>query len=208
MTKDTRLWLAAAPLVLASGSATRRTLLEAVGVPLLVVPPRLDERAFEAPLLQRGASGGELALALARAKAQTVSHERPDALVLGADQTLTLDRRIFSKPQDRRQARSQLEALAGRAHCLFAAAAVMRGGETLWESVDQATLTMRPLSEAFLDAYLDACGPNVMTSVGAYQVEARGAHLFETIEGSHATVLGLPLLPLLAFLRSGGYLLA
>jgi septum formation protein len=200
------LWLAPQPLLLASGSAVRRTLLEAAGIAVEARPASLDERAIEgsAPSDDPGA----VAALLARAKALRVAADVPGRLVVGADQTLALGRRRFDKPADRAAARAQLRALAGRTHELHAAVAVVRGRDVLFEHGSVARLTMRPLTEAFLDRYLDVAGAAVTASVGAYQVEAVGIQLFERIDGDHFTVLGLPLLPLLAYLRTEGSLAA
>ncbi|HML15267.1 MAG TPA: Maf family protein [Xanthobacteraceae bacterium] len=198
------LWRAAAPLVLASGSAVRRRLLEAAGIPVEVRPASLDERALEASAPSEDPSA--VAALLARAKALRVAGDLSGRLVVGADQTLALGRRRFDKPADRAAARAQLQALAGRTHELHAALAVARGRDVLFEHVAVARLTMRPLSEAFLDGYLEAAGAAVTASVGGYQLEAVGVHLFERIEGDHFTILGLPLLPLLAYLRAEGSL--
>ena len=200
------LWLAPSPLVLASGSAVRRGLLEAAGIPVEARPASLDERAIEAGAPSE--EPGAVAALLARAKALHVAAQMPGRLVVGADQTLALGRRRFDKPKDRAAARAQLRALAGRTHELHAAVAVARGPQVLYEHVGVARLTMRALTDAFLDRYLDAVGPAVVASVGAYQVEGPGIHLFERIEGDHFTVLGLPLLPLLAYLRAEGSLAA
>jgi septum formation protein len=200
------LWLAPQPLVLASGSAVRCTLLEAAGIAVEARSASLDERAIEA-----GAPSDDpavVAALLARAKALRVAADVPGRLVVGADQTLALGRRRFDKPADRAAARAQLQALAGRTHELHAAVAVVRGSDVLFEHGSVARLTMRPLTEAFLDRYLDAAGVAVTASVGAYQVEAIGIELFERIDGDHFTVLGLPLLPLLAYLRAEGSLAA
>jgi nucleoside triphosphate pyrophosphatase len=198
------LWLAAAPLVLASGSAVRRKLLEAAGIPVEVRPASLDERAVEASAPRDNPS--EVAGLLAREKALRVAKDVPSRLVVGADQTLALGNRRFDKPADRAAARAQLMALAGRTHELHAAVAVARGVAVLFEHVAVARLTMRPLNDGFLDRYLDAAGTAVAASVGGYQLEALGVHLFERVEGDHFTILGLPLLPLLAYLRAEGSL--
>jgi septum formation protein len=200
------LWLASSPLVLASGSTVRRALLEAAGIPVEARPANLDERAIEADAPSEDPSA--VAALLARAKALRVAASVPPRLVVGADQTLALGRRRFDKPADRAAARAQLKTLAGRTHELHAAVAVARGRDVLFEHVAVARLTMRPLSETFLDRYLDAVGAAVSASVGAYQVEAIGIGLFDRIEGDHFTILGLPLLPLLAYLRAEGSLAA
>jgi septum formation protein len=198
------LWLTAAPLVLASGSVVRRKLLEAAGIPVEVRPASLDERAVEASAPRDDPSA--VAVLLARAKALRVAGDVPDRLVVGADQTLALGSRRFDKPADRAAARAQLKTLAGHTHELHAAVAVARRRDVLFEHVGVARLTMRPLSDALLDRYLEAAGAAVTASVGAYQLEALGVHLFERIEGDHFTILGLPLLPLLAYLRAEGSL--
>jgi septum formation protein len=200
----TPLWLGAQPLVLASRSASRHAMLAAAGVPIEVSVPDLDERAVEAsagPL-----EPAKVAMLLAREKAKAIAREKPGRLVVGADQTLALGPRRFDKPPDARAARAQLEALSGNTHQLHSAVAVVRDREVLLDAVDTASLTMRPLSAEFLDAYFAAAGPAVLESVGGYQLEKLGIHLFARIEGDHFTVLGLPLLPLIAFLRKAGCL--
>jgi septum formation protein len=200
----TPLWRGAQPLVLASRSASRRAMLTVAGLPIEISVPDLDERAVEAaagPL-----EPAKVAMLLAREKAKAIARERPGRLVIGADQTLALGLRRFDKPRDVEAARAQLGALAGNTHQLHSAVAVVRDEEVLLDTVDTASLTMRPLSGAFLDAYLDAAGPAVLESVGAYQLEKLGIHLFARIEGDHFTILGMPLLPLIAFLRKAGCL--
>ncbi len=191
------------PLVLASKSEVRRNLLESAGIPVRIEPADIDERGVEAanPGLQPAAA----AQLLAREKAIAVSRIHP-GLVLGADQTLALGSRRYSKPRDLEAAREHLRSLAGDTHELHSAAAVVQAGEIVFETVSTAKLTMRPLSDEFLDAYLSAAGDRVTKSVGGYQLESLGVHLFERIEGDHFTVLGLPLLSLLAHFRSSGLL--
>ncbi len=196
------LWRAE-PLVLASKSSVRRALLEAAGIPLKIEPAAIDERAIESSKAA-SASAGNVALLLAREKALEVAGRKSKSTVLGADQTLALGARRFSKPANALAAREQLKALAGKTHELHAAVAVAQGGEIVFETVATARLTVRPLSESFLDAYLAAAGERVSSSVGAYQLERLGVHLFERVEGDHFTILGLPLLPLLAYFRSAG----
>ena len=198
----TPLWRPAQPLVLASRSTSRRAMLMAAGLPIEVSVPDLDERAVEAaagPL-----APAHVAVLLAREKATAVSRQKPGRLVVGADQTLALGLRRFDKPRDVASARAQLESLAGRTHELHSAVAVVRDQRVLLEAVDTARLTMRALSTTFLDAYFAAAGAAVHESVGAYQIEKLGIHLFARIDGDHFTVLGLPLLALLAFLRKAG----
>jgi len=191
------------PLVLASKSEVRRKLLEAAGIPVVIDPTDIDERKVESK--NAGLSPDGAALLLAREKALAVARSRK-GLILGADQTLALGERRFSKPVDSAAAREQLKALAGQTHALHSAAAIARDGEIVFETVSTAQLTMRPLSEAFLDAYLAYAGERVSKSVGAYQLEGLGVHLFEKVDGDHFTVLGLPLLSLLAYFRKAGWL--
>jgi septum formation protein len=198
------LWQSADPLVLASKSVIRRTMLEAAGLPVVVAPADIDERAVEARAGLVGA--GEVAVLLAREKARVASARSGPRFVIGADQTLALADQRFSKPAGRAAARDQLRALSGRTHELHSAVAVARDGRVLFCHVDVARLTMRTLSDRFLEAYLDEAGPAVTSSVGAYQLEKLGVHLFERIDGDHFTILGLPLFALLGFLRREGWL--
>src|SRR6195952_5744980 len=191
------MWRGTKPLILASQSPARRALLANAGIAFEAIPAEIDERA-----IQR-ASGlsapGEIAALLAREKAISVSLRHPGQFVVGADQTLALHQRLFSKPAGRAQAAVQLRTLAGQSHELHSATAVARDGEILFEDVSIARMTMRPLDGAAIRAYLDAAGEAITTSVGAYQLEGLGVHLFERIEGDHFTILGLPLLPLFLF---------
>ncbi len=198
------LWLAATPLVLASRSAVRRTLLEAAGIAVEICPADIDERGVEAgaPLQAPVA----IAALLAREKASVIAGRNRERLVLGADQTLSLDGRRFTKPADRAAARAQLRALSGRTHELYSAIAFVHDGVVLFEHVGVARLTMRAVSDRFLDDYLDAVGETATASVGAYQLEGFGIQLFERIDGDYFTVLGLPLLTALDFLRRHGCL--
>jgi septum formation protein len=198
------IWRGTKPLILASQSLARQRLLANAGIAFEAIPAAIDERAIQ---LASGLSApGEIAALLAREKAASVSLRHPGQFVVGADQTLALDRRLFSKPAGRAQAAAQLRALAGQTHELHSATAVARDGAILFEDASIARMTMRPLDGAAIRAYLDAAGEAVTTSVGAYQLEGLGVHLFEHIEGDHFTILGLPLLPLLKFLRSQGLL--
>ena len=196
------------PLVLASASKARRALLEAAGLEILTDPAALDEAAVKASLASEGAGSADIALALAELKALRVSSRHPGLIVLGADQILDCEGQRFDKPEDLAAARAQLRALEGRRHRLISALVALRDGQRLWHHCGEALLTMRRFSEAFLESYLAAAGPAVLGSVGAYQLEGRGAQLFTRVEGDYFTVLGLPLLPLLDFLRLQGELAA
>jgi septum formation protein len=200
------LWLAGDPLVLASRSAIRHAILRDAGVPVEVQPADIDERTIEQRSAARDA--GELAALLAREKAQTIAARLSGRLVLGADQTLALGERRFSKPTDRASAREQLEALRGRTHELHTAIALAREDKVLFEHREVARLTMRAFSDRFLEAYLDAMGASVTASVGGYQLERAGIQLFERIEGDHFVILGLPLMALLQYIRQAGWLAA
>ncbi len=198
------LWLGATPLVLASGSRTRLELLEAAGIPVEVVRPVMDERAISAPLERRREKPERIAAALALAKASEVSARRPGRIVLGADQTLAVEGALLHKPKDMASAARQLAALAGRTHRLYSAVALVRDGRRIAAFGAQARLTMRPLSSRMIARYLDAAGDAVLESVGGYQLERLGAHLFERVSGDQSTILGLPLLPTLRRLRRLG----
>lgn len=198
--------MTAAGIVLASASKARRRLIAAAGIAAEVVPAQLDEAGVRASLHQDGASAAEAALALAGLKATRVSQERPDSLVVGADQILVCDGRWYDKPEDRAQARAQLSALNGRTHTLATAAAVARDGRVIWHHVSEPRLTMREFSDAFLDEYLTAMGEELLLSVGGYHIEGLGAQLFARVEGDWFAIQGLPLLPLLDFLRGHGAL--
>jgi septum formation protein len=197
-------WRGKLPLILASQSTARQALLANAGIPFEAIPAGLDELAIQ--LASALSAPREIAALLARDKALFVSEKHPGRYVVGADQTLMLVDRLFNKPSGRAQAATQLRTLAGQTHELHSAVAVARDGEILFEDVSIARMTMRPLDATTISAYLDAAGEAVTTSVGAYQLEGLGVHLFERIEGDHFTILGLPLLPLLKFLRSQGLL--
>jgi septum formation protein len=194
------LWRGQHPLILASQSRARQTLLANTGIEFEAIPAEIDERGLQKASGLLAPDG--IAALLAREKALSVSSNHPNKFVVGADQTLALDARLFSKPAGRAQAKEQLSALAGHRHELHSAVAVASDGRILFEEVAVARMTMRRLNEAEIDTYLDAAGEAVTSSVGAYQLEGLGIHLFEHIEGDHFTILGLPLLPLLGFLRS------
>jgi septum formation protein len=200
------LWLSPDPLVLASRSKVRRKLLAAAGIPIDVCPADIDEREVElrAPSQQSGA----VATFLSREKALSVEMSNPGRLVLGADQLLALDGKRFSKPGDRAHARAQLLALSGRTHTLHSAIALVHNATVVFEHVSTAQMTMRTLSERFLERYLDVVGNAATESVGAYQLEGPGIQLFERVEGDYFTVLGLPLMEVLDFLRQQGFMLS
>lgn len=198
------LWLAEKPLVLASRSKARQTLLTVAGIPIEVCPADLDERDLEASA--SSTAPGAIAAHLARAKASAAAKLWPGRLTLGADQTLALGAERFAKPADRAAARAQLRVLCGRIHELHSAIALVKDENVLFEHVGVARLSMRPFSERFLDVYLDAAGSTATASVGGYQIEGLGIQLFERVEGDYFTVLGLPLLQVLDFLRRQGCL--
>ena len=198
------LWQDDRPLVLASRSPSRREMLESAGIPVEVCIPDVDERAIEEAA--GNPSPPEAAALLAREKARAVARLMPERIVIGADQTLAFESRRLNKPRDFAGAREQLMMLAGKTHYLHSAAALAQGENVLFDAVDTASLTLRPLSGTFLDRYLDTAGSAVLSSVGAYQLERKGIHLFERIDGNHFTILGLPMLKLLDFLRRHGSL--
>jgi septum formation protein len=189
-------------LILASTSSTRIALLRNAGIAFEARSPGVDERALEAPLLAAGATPSEIALELARAKALAL--DAPGALVLGADQVLDLEGERFVKPVDRAAAAAQIAALAGRTHHLRTAIVLAREGSVVFEHLTTASLTMRPLSDEAIERYLDEAGESALWSVGAYLLEGVGIQLFSAIEGDYFSILGLPLLPLLAELRRQG----
>jgi septum formation protein len=191
-------------VILASASAIRASLLRNAGVAVDIVPASVDETAIKQAMRARGASADDCALALAAHKAELVSRQHPAALVIGADQMLECDETWFDKPPDRARAVAQLHALSGKTHALVSAVTVVRGGAPLWQHVERARLTMRRLDDAFIAGYLDAVGELALRSVGAYQLEGRGVQLFNHVDGDHFSILGLPLLPLLGFLRQHG----
>ena len=191
-------------IILASGSPFRRKMLADAGVTFSVERPEIDERAVEAPLLDSGATPEEVALILAEAKAVDVSARHPKTIVIGSDQTLSLEGELFHKPSDMEGARRHLLRLSGKTHQLNSAVVLASDGEAFWRHVSVASLTMRALSPAFIGRHLASVGAAALTSVGAYQMEGEGAQLFKHIEGDHFTIVGLPLLPLLAALRERG----
>ncbi len=194
----------APPLVLASQSAARSALLQAAGLRFEARPARVDEAAVKQACRAEGADAAETALTLAALKAQRIRD--PHALVIGADQILVCGDAWFDKPDGLDGARAQLRALRGRSHRLATAVACLRGGREVWRHVAEPRLRMRAFSDAFLEDYLAAEGDAVLSCVGAYRLEGLGVHLFDAVQGEHAAVLGLPLLPLLGFLRQHGVL--
>ena len=193
------IWRADKPLILASQSRARKILLANAGLAFEAIPADIDERGVQQASKLSGP--GEIAKLLAREKAAWVSARNAGHYVIGADQTLALGNRLFNKPDGRVAAAEQLRALSGQTHELHSAIAVALDDKVAFETVAVARMTMRPLSEDEIRTYLDEAGEAVTTSVGAYQLEGLGVHLFERIEGDHFTILGLPLLPLLGFLR-------
>ena len=194
------------PLLLASQSTIRLTLLQNAGVPVQAHPARIDEDALRAALQAEDATPRDIADALAEAKALKLAQRHPQALVLGCDQILALGTRLFSKPTSRAEARQQLVDLSGHTHQLLSAAVLYHEGQPIWRHVGVARLTMRQASDAYLDAYLDRTWPALQHSVGGYQLEAEGIRLFSAIEGDYFTILGVPLLPLLSYLSLRGFI--
>jgi septum formation protein len=193
-------------VVLASASAARAALLRNAGVEVAIDPARIDEAAVKQSLLVEGAPARDIADTLAELKALRTGRHHPSALVLGADQVLVHRGEILDKPASMAEARAQLHRLRGERHELLSAAVIVAGGSPVWRHVGRARLTMRPFGEAFLDDYLSRAGEAVLTSVGAYHLEGLGAQLFARVEGDYFTVLGLPLLEVLGFLRARGVL--
>lgn len=206
MRGSTGFWLAEKPLILASGSTARRMLLEAAAIPLEIVAAPVDEAGLAATCLEQGASPSEIALTLALAKAEAASNLLPRRVILAADQTLDHHGVLLMKPTGEERARHQLYQLRGGMHSLHSAAVLRSGNRVLWSGIGTARLTMRPFSDGFLETYLEQMGEAVCSTVGGYQLEALGVHLFSTIEGDHPTILGLPLLAVLQALRDLGLL--
>ena len=196
--------MSSVPLILASASASRRQMLINAGLDFAIEPSGVDEDEVTRSLLAERASARDIATTLAEMKALRVSARHPGAMVVGADSTLACDGKLYDKPATLDAARAQLMALGGRTHELVSSVVVAKAGARLWHATEVGRLTMRPLTASFLDAYLARAGDAVCASVGAYQLEGLGAHLFSRIEGDYFTVLGLPLLPLLAFLAERG----
>lgn len=195
-------------LILASGSSSRIAMLRAVGLSFEAVPAEVDEAALRQAWRSSdpNITPPAIALGLARAKAEDVSNRYPDALVIGGDQVLAFDGETISKASTKAGAKAVLSKLRGQEHRLHSATALASGGQAIWDATDTATLAMRPFSDAFLDAYLENAGDALTTSAGCYRIEEMGLQLFDRVEGNHFTILGLPMLALLAELRRRGVL--
>ena len=204
---ENNLALAGSEIILASASKTRRAMLDAAGVRFQISPANIDEDETKRALIAEGASAADIAGALAEQKARHVAPDFPGRLVLGSDQILQHESGILSKPVDRAAALDQLKLLRGTAHSLISNACILLDGKPVWQGSDTAHLTMRNFSDDFADAYLDAVGDIALVGPGAYRIEGLGAQLFARIDGSHFTILGLPLLPLLDYLRREGVLM-
>jgi len=192
-------------LILASQSPSRRAMLDAAGVPHQAMAAGVDEEAIKDSLRAEGVGARDLADALAELKATKLSRRHPTELVLGCDTTVVLDDgMMLDKAGSRAEQRDLLRAISGRRHRLYSAAVICEGGAAVWRHVDVANMHVRPLGDAFIDAYLEAEWPEIGGCVGGYRIEGRGAQLFARIEGSQFTILGLPLLPLLDYLRVRG----
>lgn len=189
-----------APLILASSSPTRAALLSAAGVEVTLAAPRIDEAAIRDSLLAQGTTPRDIADALAEMKAARIAARHPAAWVIGADQVLDLDGTALGKPDDLAAARSQLLSLSGKTHRLHTAVVIIADGVPVWRDVQEARLTMRPLSPDWIDGYLNRIGPAATATVGAYRIEGEGIRLFSRIDGDYFGILGLPLIPLLNYL--------
>lgn len=188
-------------LVLASASPFRRMLLENAGMAFQAKAADIDERAIESEVERQGSSPEEVALILAEAKARNVGQAFPDGIIIGSDQTMSLGARVYHKPRDMNEARDHLLSLSGQVHQLNSGIVLTRGRDILWRHVSSARMSVRPLHRAFIDTHLARVGTKALSSVGAYQLEGEGIQLFDNIEGDYFTILGLPMLPLLAKLR-------
>lgn len=195
----------AAPLILASQSQARAALLTGAGLRFDQKPSGVDEEPLKDISITRGDNPGVMAQFLAFSKAEVMSGQNPSALVIGADQVLVCGETCFDKPENLTEARRHLQALRGQTHRLETAVVVVRAGEVLWHFESAPQLTMRPFPDAFLDRYLEEAGEDVLWSVGAYQLEGSGVQLFQEVRGDYFSILGLPLLPLLEFLRTQGH---
>lgn len=191
-------------LVLASASPFRRYLMEQAGLEFSAYPANIDERLVEVPIRESGATPEKIALELAIAKAKDVSSRHPGAFILGSDQIMSMGMEIFHKCESLSEARERLISMRGHTHRLTSAMAVVRNDQVLWSCAEAADMTFRNFSDAFLDEYIERAGEKVLLSVGAYQYEGLGQQLFEKVEGDYFTIIGLPMLPLLAALRNFG----
>jgi septum formation protein len=191
----------AGSLILASASPFRRMLLENAGIHFEAKAAEIDERAIESQVERQGSSPEQVALVLAEAKARNVGEAFPDDIVIGSDQTMSLGPRVYHKPRDMIEAKEHLLSLSGQTHQLNSAVVLMQGADVLWRHVSSARLSVRPLSKDFIECYLARVGEKALSSVGAYQLEGEGIQLFDNIDGDYFTILGLPMLPLLAKLR-------
>ena len=193
-------------IILASGSSIRRDMLQNAGLDVEVQPARVDEAGIKSAMLAEDAPPRDIADKLAELKSLRISQKNPEALVLGADQVLVHAKRLFDKPEDLSEARGHLELLAGQAHELLSAAVISENGKPVWRHIGRAQMIMRPLSAPFINAYLAAEREGVLETVGCYKLEGRGAQLFSRVQGDYFSVLGLPLLEILGFLRARGVL--
>lgn len=192
-------------LILASGSKARAEMLRGAGLSFGIVPADMDEQKLLREMVQQNAGPETIAAALARAKAQHIAQQNKNDYVIGADQVLWFGGRIFSKAKTAEEARSNLRAFSGKTHRLISAACVARDGKVLWEGTAYADMTMRKFDDAFLEGYMAQAGDALLKTVGGYELESAGKMLFEKVEGDYFTVLGMPLMPLLAFLKGQGY---
>ena len=191
-------------IVLASESKTRQSILRQAGVEFDVKPARIDEEAIIKSLLTDGATTNDIVDALAEYKALRVAGSNPDGLIIGSDQILVCEKKIYSKAQNMEQAKTTLKELRGKSHQLLSAAVIFEDGKPVWRTVSRAQLFMRNYSDEYLDDYLEYCGSDILSSVGCYFLEDKGVNLFSRVQGDYFTVLGFPLLDVLEFLRNRG----